>query len=539
MNNNNTVCNSGHECTDVPVVPYALQDCDPPLLVEMEAPKPCIIDTITLGCSHGRNVVLELFTAFEYHVLVKPNETETFELNYTGACEKGGSDCVKIALRRVGSSKEQPLKAGEPIELKAPKKLNFGKRGFFDAFKFALNPMSAPKDVYEVLVSTCSSPGYQAYGAIVVHGQCGAEVGIGVGFSIPKKVDKDAQTSAGYDLPKVSPSELDTKKKLTVTGEASLTCGPSTKKFVAYYSKVTKGSELLPYDKLFVGPQRALRKTLGFMEKAKRVSRSGAATASIEWPNVSITGAINNKEVSDNPYVASEGSISVGLNPLIGLQGELDILTLMLNSGAPGVGTMVDEAIKLAGKGFDHRLASAKFVLEAILTVGGRIKGDFTWTAQAPYENHDPGAEMSYEGVGSATGEISLGFRGKVAVEGRLFIVKATAGAGVLTRSHSGKGDASISTTLRAASTGSWPEFSGSIECNGLSLYYILYAEYGVTGLEKEKDPKAVETHNNTSNSYSFSNEESKAPKELWKIYEGWKLPNDPKLIGGTECMLG
>ena len=486
MNMNNTVCNSGHECTDVPVVPYALQDCDPPpLLVELEAPKPCVIDSVLLGCAHdGRTQILNIPESNHDLLNIVANKTkEVDELRIQGAgsCETDADQCGTIVVEQVRPLKlvyDSSKHGRQWPELSAKTDSSPWLGGaWLDFVKNAFSLTTLPSNVYQVTGSTCSQPPY-LIGAVRVF----PKAGWSGKFELGEQPAALSRANNQWGKP--------ARIKPVFRGEISAHHGSHSLTFAAGIEGDLK-SNADPNTK-FINPLGKLLNVLepitAFVEKAKAegknpkglpIKKGLPIEPTFMLPYISIGGGSELVEASDGPGVFQQGSFDLKFDPLIGAGIKIDIVDLIATAVNPTAAEVIAIARKRAKEGIDIKGVKVRGVLECNFTIKGIIEGGVN--AKFP----------KMEASGSIAGKIPFGIQGEISAEGQVFKMFA-AKAGLRFGSSSAESlsmlsEFSASLRLIGRDDPDNPiDLDGRVGFSGLTLYAIGFYEFGANNDENE-----------------------------------------------------
>ncbi len=327
-------------------------------------------------------------------------------------------------------------------------------------------PISPPLRTYSVFTNTCY--GLPLETVIVVYPDIKWEFKIAFGFGSytdsQKLIKGGTEDGKGTGLGDLATKTLDEEKfngefevKVTTDG-SEYSLGADFKKFVSTCFKAVNAAKDVTD---FIVP---------------RLQKMGGATITISWPKIELSGNCQWKEIDGSPKCGFEYEIEFGFKPLLGLTGKFDLLTWILNAGGP-IGTTINYMRKMAGEDPEGPVgAKVNIYLDFILS--GKIDGTFKFKK--------PADKKTGNYTGQATGEVGFEIKGGGEIEGKIWCVKAGAGAKVGAK-------ASITPSLTAGGdeTGSI-YLEGKIHFNGLTLYASYW--YGVNLSMESKKPKPVET---------------------------------------------
>jgi hypothetical protein len=166
----------------------------------------------------------------------------------------------------------------------------------------------------------------------------------------------------------------------------------------------------------------------------------------------------------------------VGLNPLLGITGEIDLLTALLNA-AGGVGATLNYIRQLCESDENARISLW-------------LKATFSGTLSASLSYEKQLDQSSGQGSGQLTGEIAASVEGGGEYEFKKFFVKAGGGAKL-------GGKASLKSTIKAQADHVGPYLEGTNEFTGLVIYAAYWSSVNVEVKKKEsKTEKGVASDN-------------------------------------------
>lgn len=571
MNNRNTLTSGG-------VMQPPLPPATPPnvCLPDPSSPKVCSYRNLTVRCSHGdRNYTAESERGPSRISVIASEKPEKLEFVYGGDCAVHSASCGRV--RVVASSGEEvPVSAGS-VELKLDKNSLAEVNDWYEALRALLNWDGLPRRTYTVAGTTCEGTATEQFDAgdfVLVDVYPAFALNGSVSFGYQHKAAKTPVKGKGgqsllYQL----------EKQATWSLGGSVEAQYGVRKFKQDFANLTgldddkrqgaKADSDPLSRKLFSFTQGTLNKLANMLD-----SFSGLESTKFEvrWPKLTMAASLKLAEVKQKPDVVLEGRFSIGAEPLIGAQVQLDILDWLIMATASGLGgppgavlgrLLVKakarlkegkdpQRIKVEGKDElqDKMLpAGLKADLGIVFSMGGDIGGALGWVCDVDGV-HPDGDKAKIEAG------IDFKLEAFVKAELSIFIVRAAAGASIGIKSADGKGPSRIAgvvrpnpatiTSKKRGPHGNYFNLVGQIEFNGLAIHYALYAEIGGNGNEAAPKPAAGATPSSTDaekkkpNPYkkqlSKIKKEHKEEASLCTILEPfvWPKPSESDVLRAT-----
>ena len=197
----------------------------------------------------------------------------------------------------------------------------------------------------------------------------------------------------------------------------------------------------------------------------------GGVKLTILYPKFVIKGTWGYEEIKGG-LVDFGYALTLGLDPIIGIEGSVDILDPLCGL-IPTLGPIVQRIKRAAEKG----VGGSKATIAILITATGQIGGNLTVKRMA--------GNKSVSASGQVTGLVGIKIQGIVSGTLDLFLIKVGAGAEV-------GADSSITGTISCAGDQRGPYTQGKITWNGLKVYALVYVSADLnTKPYKEKKKKA------------------------------------------------
>jgi hypothetical protein len=467
----------------------------------------CIFDSLRLHCKHkaagARKFELDVINAGPNHngsqyalqVIAPPKDPDFISVIFNGVCRQGDETCGAIKVLGPNQSK---IKTGASYCFKAAPKM-LKKDENTNTFTHFLTTNLVPSltdglqyETYTVASQSCA--GTDSHKAIIQafpSFKWGGEISIGYG-----------QAS---DTPKKR--EWITKGKISGNiGERTFTFDSEKKEAAQTYFPTLQ------------------KKLLDTLEQLQKFSSSDGAMGSlfkfdVNWPAISLGGAIELKESNKKYNVGLGGEIALNLNPLFGATVSVDIFDyLTLQTGGP----IFLKYKKMAEKGEKHAV-----VLKAIIAIKGSVSANLKWSKGVD----DTWLSTAGEKSAQAALGVTIGLTAEISVKTKIFYVSVTAGAKFgIQGSRSNAEGIGIITTLTATTAENKPAIEGSIVFTGATIYYSYYAEVGVKEAKSEGNGKSPGRKNSEEGGKPKADSKEKiiASKESKiEIFKYREWPND------------
>jgi len=233
-----------------------------------------------------------------------------------------------------------------------------------------------------------------------------------------------------------------------------------------------------------------------------------------------------------------EGKVEVAIVLFNGSGGKLDLVNLIVSRGNGKISTFVEKVRNNIKKGYksESGQVKAEAELEANLVLSGGITGMVSWDKKV-------GADVVAEG--EVSGAVGLALETKIHLEGRVWELKASAGAELKTTSEKDTSAPSeIKASLKASkgTNGADLDWTGDVMFTGFGIYWGMYAE-----LEWKKDKATGENNSSVRGRKKIPKKTPKFTTEgslvLLKEYSFWSkvmhdMPNQTYKSGVPSHLL-
>lgn len=304
------------------------------------------------------------------------------------------------------------------------------------------------------------------------------EISVGYEFSGKEKIvsysvlDKNNKVT---EVKQVRSYDVDTKGYLKVEGklEGNFAGKKTSFEFPSYKSKSSSQTADTAFSKLNSFFENIL-------PRLNLIFSSPLVEIRPQWPKITFGGSCENFEVPDKYNVDRKGTIELGFNPLLGMEGKADILDWLIVGGAsmlgmPTVGLKLAKLKGKAEKGYRGKYFSAAAKASIDITVGGKVSGGLKW---------DIIPEEWDEVSGSVRTDLDFEIKGEISGEVRVLIVSYRAGAYL-------KGSTGVAGELTGKFYGEELGFDGKLIFKGIIIEAVVYS-----GFDGKKSETNIETAN-------------------------------------------
>jgi hypothetical protein len=241
--------------------------------------------------------------------------------------------------------------------------------------------------------------------------------------------------------------------------------------------------------------QEYVKTTLSLLNTAKRLhgrvrpmlKEMGNVEINIQWPNFSVEYAAAFEEEEDDYLVGDVWDLTLGLKPLIGIEGKTDITNWLIESldavvpGGPAAAKALKKIKTIAEEGIGEKKGTAHVagILKIELSVRGQLLGTLGWKKEIKKE---------IKSEGNVNMEIGFQIEAIAQAEGHYcmvaFKVGAKAGAHM-----------AVGIKVKAVAEENKPLYSGHVYFTGLTFYYAVYASLGSNAKEPEDESGTESEH--------------------------------------------
>jgi len=283
---------------------------------------------------------------------------------------------------------------------------------------------------------------------------------------LKKKLNGTFEFGLGLDKKKNSSYKLKKDVKFETSGSMKYTIGEYSRTIEVKYGKKTDGKSAVP--SVF----SCLENFLGYVYNALAVFDKIEVTP----PKVSFQAEIENKEHPSKYSIYYDGTISLKMEPLIGMSFTIDILEYLLKCGGP-VGIALGTVKKKLESGVGDGTVKGKIAIE--FKAGAEIKGGVEWQSKG----------QTLSSSGKIEAEIPLTLSGIISAKGKVLMISMTAYASVGAKS-------AVGCRYIPFSGETTPSVSFQLYCSGLKVYFEGYWEFGeeTTGYDESVKDKTEYT---------------------------------------------
>lgn len=454
-----------------------------------EPPKlePCEHRGLTMICSHGRTVTAPV-TGPDGHVarlsVVAGPKAKTEKITCTttlvkGPCKTSGQSSLPHAKRVFDTSDPSAIQSQTDTKLELAVKC--AEHKLDNALQFLWPQDNCLIRSYAVDVNTCQ--GRPLQGLISVYPDMEWEVGVSFGFGEFSDDQKVASAGATEKTgAKTGPiaSKTLTDEKFKGDFNIKLT-----------YDGVSNelGTEFRKYTEHCLKAVNAVHSVSKYV--APRLQAFGGIKLTVTFPLIAAKGKWGWKEIPGKPDCGFEYDFSFGLEPLLGLSGEVDLLTALLNATGP-IGASLNYLRALLKKGSDPNedaKLNATIDVYIKLTVSGQIDGTLSYKKDA--------AASKGTGSGSISTPINFTVEGGGTIEAKALFIKVGAEMKI-------GGKSSLTPKFTAAADEKGPYIDGVLEFSGVTIYAAVLAGFeGTISSKKESQEKKVGKNSKTNESGS------------------------------------
>jgi hypothetical protein len=213
------------------------------------------------------------------------------------------------------------------------------------------------------------------------------------------------------------------------------------------------------------------------------------AKVTVQWPNIDFNGKVDLIEHPSSHQLNYTGEINLKAAPLIKVDCDVDIKAIILRILAKHemFSDYMMEILNKVEKGIGGDKVKFSAKLEVLLKTSAEISGDLRWHRTAQDGTWQVDSAQSTVG-----GSMGVELYGAVHIEGRIFFVRAAAGASISGRSADGKEKCTFGIRWSALEGAENPALEKELHFNGLAIYYTKYAELGTDDTESGKKAQEV-----------------------------------------------
>lgn len=427
----------------------------------------CEMEQVLVSCSHGRrSYILDLSSPppgkrpiHVLQVISEPENAEVIKVISQGSCAHGNPASSPLALEANQSQRPNtggfcPVVAigGPQLDVKQPGEVHFSttalsvsppERSIVTFFQDHLS-LIYPPAIYKVSTGKCTGGRGRLFANVEVFPKASWRL------SLSAELDK---TLAVPSLNAQGFIQLDLDQHSWCIGNG---CDEA---------EAEENGDI--FNKLV----QALKQMLDLFKEISEQQNS----INILWPRLYLEGRMKLEEAATAYEVGKTGSLAIGFDPLIGADFTIDILPLLLRKNVGSFRRLLAKVVKKMEKGYRHRNLELNGALFINLISEGKISGKLEWHWQAGRDSWTEGEVSSGLGFGIHAG---------ANVEGRIFIVTASAGTSI-----SGKGEdrdskvSMVSGVLGASYMDDEAAISGTQEFNGLTVHNVTYVRIGIDAL--------------------------------------------------------
>jgi hypothetical protein len=227
------------------------------------------------------------------------------------------------------------------------------------------------------------------------------------------------------------------------------------------------------------------------------------------------------------------GKIEFKLDPLIGADVQVDILQILIKR-APGISPFLTMVREKAAKGVNTEKVALTAVVELNLIITGQTAISMEWKKQAK----DKWLSTAGDKTAKRSVSLTVSLEGKIKVEGRVFFVKVTFGAGFEVKGSRRKteGVGGVMELFATTAEGK-PAVGGEFIFTGATIYYMYYAEVSVKENQNSQDNKAsrIAPGRGANAKKSYARREESGKHELLKAKTWPKWNNDQDKDKGVD----
>jgi hypothetical protein len=310
-------------------------------------------------------------------------------------------------------------------------------------------------------------------------------------------------------------NRADIKTGLVFEGEASFQRDDKPYK----YNTKSESNKISAFSTL----QNALSGLFDKIDSMNASVKSGGDTKLVKltvlYPKLTLDGKLELKEQQKSGEVGMEGDLAISMAPLIGFEGEVDLIEWIIIACVGPLANAIIEARDLAaGEDNDDQKFKASIYLN--LKPTGKISSDFKWVKGID----DSWLSTEGEKSGEAKAEIAFELEGGAKAEGDIYWVKVEAGAEIGVQGADG-GGVGITATLTATTAEDKPALAGQLQFSGMKITYSCFVKVSVEMADSSTDS-------------GFGGDKDKKVKDLTKevkkegelpVFKVIKWPEDPK----------
>jgi type VI secretion system secreted protein VgrG len=455
--------------------------------------KPCTFEQFKLKCGHAdRQFVLDVFNGkptqgqdYVLQVIADDKTPDKVHVSIQGQCYQHPSAKAECAgFKVIGPKGIKKYCQSTDINILSNPNESMT-HDFVGFFKEIFLPKSNPT-IYMVESLSCigkniKTATIESFAPVEWDGE------ISVGYSYETHKDSNFNQNQGW-------------KKLKVHGQWELDGSISVKRNSSTWKLGATGDKDGGHNKdhkltkgIFDGMQNFLSDIAPFFGKVK----GSCVDAKITWPNLKLKGNVSNVESAKSYQVGYGGNIGISLDPLIGLEVDVNIFNLLLETATGGLGAFLVRIKKyVAQKGVSVGGVNVKAELEAVFKATGQIGGDLTWQKQI---------DKDWQVSGDANGKVGLSLDGTIKADAQVFKL-FSASASLEVGANSSIEVIYEAATSRSDTGDDSPAANMFLTFNGLVVYYSAYFD-----LKPKKNSKSTNGHRSSAPNNS-SKDDTKTP---------------------------
>lgn len=268
------------------------------------------------------------------------------------------------------------------------------------------------------------------------------------------------------------------------------------------------------------------------------------ASVKVQWPNIDLSGNVDLIEHPTSHKLNYSGEINLKAAPLIQIDCDVDIKAIILRILAKHemFSDYMMEILNKVEKGVGGEKVKFSAKIELLLKTSAEISGDLRW-----HRTKEDGAWQVDSAKSTVGGSMGVELYGAVHIEGRVFFVRAAAGASISGRSADGKEKCKFGIRWAALEGAQNPALQKELYFNGLAIYYTKYAELGTDDTEAGKAAQKVikqakmqggddlDDSEDVEESDNLFEAGSKDLKSLCTLMNEWTSKNEVSELGKDE----
>lgn len=509
-----------------------------------KCPKKCRIDSVKMSCSHKRSIEIPPYEGEmpTLHVVSGSNDKrgDVIEIDFGGSCDHGKSqtapDSEKHTLveRLAGSDKYCPRAKVKGVtvttDVDRPSKLKFAasteKPTLGDnQLKFLLDKLvfgGTEDDTCDYDISFSSCKGDLPYKAkVVAHPYRSWDLSLKVGYTSTNEIRR-TKAKFGSKGKYKDYNSIESKGEWKVEIDASYEYDVEKYAYAKSFNltklneELGRGWALLNKFAEFFNPingffEGALESAVGADDKTdnklkdlkKRdrvVSTATLGKVEVLWPKIDIAGEYKATELKNLPKVGGVGKLVLGFAPLFGLNGELDILQLLLQTYGGKFGKYLGKIADMSYGTYDEqgKLDETQDHVKTTLTL--KLKAETAISGKVGFQyTEDKGVTSSTDDTG-VSGHVGIGLAGEASLKAQKWEVKFAAGAMFKTTDEDGKNQPGLKIDYKPVIIANKKSWVGNFTFTGLVIVWSVYSKLGREGEDFEENQGKMKVEDAWSN---------------------------------------